>query len=198
MKIKHLNGAYFRAISCKMNCNMEDKYSKEWKQVNIAYNEYRQSLALFLACDEEQIYNDLSKSLRNRKDEQGLHITLKVMMYEYIPEKIQIRLLDDLFFVMLNTRVSSSALAKNIILALNQSSDKEVIIKEQIIKLVDKYALFSKDNWELFDIANLLYSLKYKDKFASFTKEYIKALMETGFVDNESELSKLLNSIKDN
>lgn len=78
---------------------MEDKYSKEWKQVNIAYNEYRQSLALFLACDEEQIYNDLSKSLRNRKDEQGLHITLKVMMYEYIPEKIQIRLLDDLFLL---------------------------------------------------------------------------------------------------
>ena len=55
-------GVVIEYISCKMNCNMEDKYSKEWKQVNIAYNEYRQSLALFLACDEEQIYNDLSKS----------------------------------------------------------------------------------------------------------------------------------------
>lgn len=171
---------------------------EEWKQVNITYNEYRQSLALFLACDEDQIYNDLSQSLRNRKDEQTLHITLKAMMYEYFPEKIQIRLLDDLFFVMLNTRVSSSALAKNIILTLNQISDKKVLIKEQIIKLVDKYALLSKDNWDLFDIASLLYSLKYKDKFASFTKEHSKVLIETGFVDNESELSELLNSIKDN
>lgn len=66
---------------------MEDKYSKEWKEVNIAYNEYRQSLALFLACDEELIYNDLSKSLRNSKDERTLHTTLKAMMHEYIPEK---------------------------------------------------------------------------------------------------------------
>ena len=177
---------------------MEDKYSKEWKEVNIAYNEYRQSLALFLACDEELIYNDLSKSLRNSKDERTLHTTLKAMMHEYIPEKIQIRLLDDLFFVMLNTRVSSSGLAKNIILALNQTSNKKAVIKEQIIKLVDKYTLFSKDNWDLFDIADLLYSLKYKDEFASFTKEHIKALIETGFVDNESELSELTNSIENN
>lgn len=177
---------------------MEDKYSNKWEQVNIAYNEYRQSIALFLACDEEQIYNDLSKSLRIRKDEWSLHITLKTMMYEYIPEDIQIRLLDDLIFVMLNTRVSFAALAKNIILTLNQTSDKKALIKERIIKLVDKYALSSKDNWNLFDIANLLYSLEYKDKLASFAKEHTKALIETGFVDSESELSKLINSIEDN
>lgn len=177
---------------------MEDKYSKEWKQIIIDYEEYRQSIALFLACDNEQIYNDLSKSLRNRKDERTLHITLKTVMHEYIPEEIQIRLLDDLFYVMLNTRVSSSALAKNIILALNLASDKKTLIKEQIILLVDKYALYSKDNWELFDIANLLYNIKYKNKFISFTKEYLKALVETGFVDNENELNKLINTIEDN
>lgn len=143
-------------------------YSEEWKQVIKTYEAYKESLSVFRTYDKNTA--DLSKSLRAIR-QLDYHYDLEAL--QYMPDKVCIMLLEDLFYVLIYSNVSYSFYAKSTILRVVNNE-----IVKTIADLANKYAQAATDNEDIKIIAQLLYECKnqnsqYIDAYILFTKFFL-------------------------
>lgn len=162
-------------------------YSDEWKQVIKTYEAYKESLSVFRNYNNNTA--DLSKALHGSSI--GCFYALEAL--KYMPDKICIMLLDDLFYVLVYRNESYSFYAKSIILRL---------INDKLVKmtadLANKYAQNTTNGEDIKTIAQLLYECKsrnssYKETYVLFVKKYFSILLKEEFFDNEEEYKDLIN-----
>lgn len=156
-------------------------YSEEWKQVIKTYEAYKESLSVFRHYDNNTA--DLSKSLRAIRQ---LDCYYALEALQYMPDRVCIMLLEDLFYVLIYSNISYSFYAKSLILRLINNNE----IVKTIADLANKYAQAATDNEDIKTIAQLLYECKnknclYKDTYLLFTKKYIDSLLKEVFFENE-------------
>lgn len=157
---------------------MKHMYSEEWKQVIKTYEAYKESISVFRNYDNNTA--DLSKSLR-ASSQLDCYYALEVL--KYMPYKVSIMLLEDLFYVLIYSNVSYSFYAKSIILGLINNE-----IVKTIADLANKYAQAATDNEDIKTIAQLLYECKnqnslYKDTYILFSKKYFDSLSKEDFFE---------------
>ena len=142
-------------------------YSEEWKQVIKTYEAYKESLSVFRNYDNNTA--DLSKSLHSR----NINCYYALEALRYMPDKICIQLLDDLFHVLIYGNISYSFYAKSIILGL---------INNELVKTIDglanRYSQTTTNSDEIKTIAQLLYECKnknsrYKETYSLFSKKHL-------------------------
>ena len=155
-------------------------YSEEWNQVIKTYEAYKDSLSVFRNYDNNT--TDLSKSLRAIRQ---LDCYYALEALQYMPDKVCIMLLEDLFYVLIYSNVSYSFYAKSIILRVINNE-----IVKTIADLANKYAQAATDNEDIKIIAQLLYEMKnqnsqYIDTYILFTKNFFDSLSKEDFFENE-------------
>lgn len=154
-------------------------YSDEWKQVIKTYEAYKESLSVFRSYENNTA--DLSKSLRSR----NINCYYALEALRYMPDKICIQLLDDLFHVLIYGNISYSFYAKSIILGL---------INNELVKTIDglanRYSQTTTNSDEIKTIAQLLYECKnknsrYKETYSLFSKKHLDTLLKEDFFEIE-------------
>lgn len=162
-------------------------YSEEWKQVIKTYESYKESLSVFRNYNNNTA--DLSKALH------GSYIDCFYALeaLRYMPDKICIMLLDDLFYVLIYSNESYSFYAKSIILKLINDE-----LVRMIADLANKYAQNTTNSEDIKTIAQLLFECEsknssYKETYVLFSKKYLSVLLKEDFFDNEEEYKDLIN-----
>lgn len=162
-------------------------YSAEWKQVIKTYEAYKESLSVFRNYDNNT--EDLSKALHSSNID--CYYALEVL--RYMPDKVCILLLDELFYVLVYSNDSYSSYAKSIILGL---------INDELVRMIDdlanKYAHNTINGEDIKTIAQLLFECKskkssYKETYVLFLKKHLSVLLKEEFFDNEEEYKDLIN-----
>lgn len=102
-----------------------------------------------------------------------------------MPNETCILLLEDLFYVLINSNDSYSFYAKSIILRL---IDEKLV--ETIADLANKYSQNTTDSEDIKNIAQLLFECKnknrlYKETYVIFSKKHLPVLMTEDFFDDE-------------
>lgn len=170
------------AISCQTLATQKKRismYSAEWNQVVKDYEAYKESLSVFRKHNNKT--KDLSKALHSGNI--NCYYALEVL--RYMPNETCILLLEDLFYVLINSNDSYSFYAKSIILRL---IDEKLV--ETIADLANKYSQNTTDSEDIKNIAQLLFECKnknrlYKETYVIFSKKHLPVLMTEDFFDDE-------------